>query len=72
MANVLGKLVSDGSHNIILKQAEEGEVPNVIVDSVTGEANVRFKMAGVGEVPSAIADIITLAGFPFVFTFTLG
>jgi hypothetical protein len=56
MANVLGKEVSDGSHNVIYKEAGAGEVPNLIVEQVTDGENVRYKIAGAGEFPNAIVS----------------
>jgi hypothetical protein len=57
MPNVKGKLVADGSHNVIYKAPDVGEVPSVTVESVASGENVRYKLAGAGEVPNAIAEI---------------
>ena len=56
MANVRGREVSDGSHNVVYKAAEAGDVVNVIVEQVITGENVKYKVAGVGDVPNAVAS----------------
>lgn len=56
MANVKGKEVSDGTHNVLYKSAGVGEVPAVIVENVSEGENVRYKLAGAGEVPNVLVN----------------
>jgi len=56
MANVLGKEVSDGSHNVIYRTPQLGEVAALTVEQVTSLENVRYKMAGTGEIATAIVE----------------
>lgn len=63
MANVRAKEVSDGSHNVIYKEAGAGEVPSLIAVTVSDGENVRYKLAGAGEVPSAIVTFGTATAF---------
>jgi len=57
MANVLGKEVSDGSHNVVYKEVGAGEIANLTVLTVSTGENVRYKLAGVGELANAIVTI---------------
>jgi hypothetical protein len=55
--NVLGKEVSDGSHNVVYKEVGPGEIANLTVLSVSTGENVKYKLAGVGELANAIVSI---------------
>ena len=57
MPNLLGKEVSDGSHNIIVAEATGSQLPNVIIESVSTGENVLYKIAGAGEIPAVYATI---------------
>ncbi len=61
MANVKGKEVADGSHNVIFEEATGSQVPALTVEEVASGENVRYKMAEAGEVPTAIASITALS-----------
>ncbi len=60
MANVLGKEVADGSHNVIYSEATAGQIPALTVQEVSSGENVRYKMLGAGEVATAIVSIASL------------
>jgi hypothetical protein len=57
MANVKGKEVSDGSHNVVYRAAVGSEIANLTVQSVSTGENVKYKIAGVGELANAIVTI---------------
>lgn len=63
MANVRAKEVSDGSHNVIYKEAGAGEIPSLTAVTVSGGENVRYKLAGAGEVPTAIVSFEAATAF---------
>ncbi len=56
MANVNGREVSDGSHNVIYKQAGAGAVAAVSVAVVTSGENVRYKIASSSDIPNVIVS----------------
>ena len=56
MANVLGKEVSDGSHNVIYRTPQMGEVAALTVEQVSILENVRYKLAETGEIASSIVE----------------
>ena len=58
MANVNGKQVADGSHNVIYKEAVGAEIPALIVNEVTSGENVKYKIAEAGDTPGAVVNIV--------------
>lgn len=70
MPNVKGKQVSDGSHNVVYREAVGSEIANLTVDVVEVGENVRFKIAGVGEIANALIEMVGF-GVPFTVDSTL-